>query len=55
MANIKKSAQEMQDEIFRNMSADEKVKVGSYLWKMAKEVVGNKITYERRGSKESSG
>lgn len=43
MANVVKTAQEMQDEIFRNMSADEKVKVGSYLWKMAKEVVGNKI------------
>jgi hypothetical protein len=53
--NTAKSAQERQDEIFRNMSADEKVKVGSYLWKMAKEVVGNKITYRGRGSKKSSG
>lgn len=36
-------AQDIQDKIFQRMSADQKVKVGSDLWKLAKELVGDKI------------
>lgn len=38
-------AQEIQDNIFRSMPADKKVDVGSQLWRLAKELVGNKINY----------
>lgn len=39
------SAQERQDDIFRRMSADQKVAVGSLLWRLAKDLAGEKITY----------
>lgn len=42
----KKSAQEIQDEIFRKMSADRKIEIGSQLWQLAKELAGDKIRYE---------
>ncbi len=38
-------AQDRQDEIFRNMSADRKVELGSQLWQLAKDLVGDKINY----------
>ena len=44
----KKTAQEIQDEIFRKMSADRKLEVSSQLWQLANELsklVGNKIRY----------
>jgi hypothetical protein len=40
-----KSAQEIQDEIFRKMSADRKLEIGSQLWKLAKKLAGDKIRY----------
>ncbi len=43
--NRKKTAQEIQDDIFRKMSADERIKVGSQLWRLAKELVGKKVSY----------
>lgn len=42
---IKKSAQEIQDEIFRKMSEDRKIEIGSQLWQLAKELAGDKIRY----------
>ncbi len=39
------SAQDRQDEIFRKMSADKKLKVASDLWLLAKELSGDKINY----------
>jgi len=51
---IKKTTQERQDEIFRKMSADRKIELGSQLWKLAKTLVGNKINYGRERSKTSS-
>lgn len=42
---IKKSAQEIQDEIFRKMSADKKLEIFSQLWQLAKELAANKIRY----------
>ncbi|MBI4708863.1 MAG: hypothetical protein HY764_01505 [Candidatus Portnoybacteria bacterium] len=41
----RRTAQEIQDDIFRTMSADRKIDVGSQLWRLAKELVGNKINY----------
>lgn len=41
------SAQNIQDEIFRKMSADEKIKLGSWFWRLAKDLVGDKIRYDR--------
>ena len=37
------SAQDLQDKIFRRMTADRRLEVGSMLWKLAKDLVGNKI------------
>ena len=51
--NTFKTAQERQDNIFRNMSADRKVEVGSQLWQLAKNLVGDKIDYGRKRSKTS--
>jgi len=42
---IKKTAQEIQDRIFKNMSADRKIEIGSQLWKLAKDIVGDKISF----------
>jgi hypothetical protein len=53
--NTKKTAQEIQDEIFRKMSADRKVKLGSQLWQLAKSLAGNKINYARKRPKTSFG
>lgn len=49
----KKSAQEIQDEIFRRMSADRKVELGSQLWRLAKDLVGDKIHYGANRPKAS--
>ncbi|MFH1284027.1 MAG: hypothetical protein ABIH78_00335 [Candidatus Peregrinibacteria bacterium] len=38
-----KTAQDIQDDIFRKMSADEKLKVWAMLWRLAKDIVDNKI------------
>jgi hypothetical protein len=42
----KKTAQEIQDDIFRKMSADRKLELSSQLWQLAKELAGDKIRYE---------
>ena len=41
----KKSAQEIQDEIFRKMSADRKLEISSQLWQLAEELAGNKVRH----------
>ncbi len=41
----KKSAQEIQDDIFRRMSAQKKMLLGSQLWQLAKTLVGDKVNY----------
>jgi len=43
--NTSDVAQEKQDQIFRNMSADRRVEIGSMLWRLAKDLVGDKIHY----------
>jgi len=50
-----KTTQERQDEIFKKMSADRKIEVGSQLWKLAKALGGDKINYAKRRPKTSSG
>jgi hypothetical protein len=42
----KKTAQEIQDDIFRKMSADRKLELSSQLWRLVKELAGDKIRYE---------
>ena len=50
-----KSAQDIQDEIFRKMSADKKIELASKLWLLGKELTNNKINYGRNRSKTSFG
>jgi hypothetical protein len=50
-----RQARDKQDEIFRKMSADRKIEVGSQLWRLAKDLVGDKMHYGRNRSKTSSG
>lgn len=50
----KKSAQEIQDEIFRKMSADKKILLGSQLWRLAKTLAGEKINYGINRPKKTS-
>lgn len=40
----KRNAQDIQDEIFRKMSAEKKISVGFQLWRLAKTIVGDKIS-----------
>lgn len=47
-------AQKMQDELFRQMTADEKLELGSKLWQLARDLVGKKILYEADRSKDPS-
>jgi hypothetical protein len=47
------SAQDIQDDIFRNMSADKKIEIGSQLWLLAKDIVGDKIKYGANRSTSS--
>ena len=49
-----KTGQEIQDEIFRKMSADEKLKVGADLWQLAKEIAPEKVRYGTDRPKASS-
>lgn len=49
------TAQDIQDEMFRKMSADRKVELGAQLWKLAKELVGDKINYARSRPKTAAG
>ena len=46
--------QERQDAIFKKMSADRKIELGSQLWRLAKDLVGDKISYGTNRSKASS-
>lgn len=46
----KKTAQDIQDEIFRNMPAEKKLELGAQLWRMAMLLSGNKIKYENKRS-----
>ncbi len=43
--NSKKTAQEIQDEIFKKMPADRKLELGSQLWLLAKELAKEKVCY----------
>lgn len=51
--NQKKSAQHIQDDIFRRMSADKKIALGTQLWKLARDLAGNKINYAKNRSASS--
>ncbi|MEK9170751.1 MAG: hypothetical protein AAB789_00335 [Patescibacteria group bacterium] len=42
----KKSAQDIQDDIFRKMSADKKLEVAAGLWLLAKELNPSSIRYD---------
>ena len=49
-----KRGQEIQDEIFRKMSADQRVAFGSRLWRLAKALDSEKIDYGRNRPASSS-
>ncbi|KKS95186.1 MAG: hypothetical protein UV75_C0009G0017 [Candidatus Giovannonibacteria bacterium GW2011_GWA1_43_15] len=49
-----KKGQEFQDEIFRKMSADERMAFGSRLWRLAKALDSEKIDYGRNRPAASS-
>ena len=50
-----KSAQDIQDEIFRKMPADKKLEIASGLWLLGKALESSKIDYGKYRSKASSG
>ncbi|MFA6917765.1 MAG: hypothetical protein WC285_02930 [Candidatus Gracilibacteria bacterium] len=54
MIKTTKTAQDIQDDVFRKMSADKKLEVWVGLWRLAKELTGDKITYGTNGSKKAS-
>lgn len=41
----KKSAEDIQDDIFRRMSADRKIEIASQLWELAKALDSDKIDF----------
>jgi hypothetical protein len=41
-------AQKRQDEIFRRMSGEQKLKLGANLWQLGKKLAGDKINYAKR-------
>jgi len=45
---IKKTARDIQDDIFRKMPADRKVELGSQFWLFAKRLSGKNFNYGRR-------
>ena len=47
-----KTAQDIQDDIFRKMSADQKIKLGAQLWQLAKSLANDKINYAGKRSKK---
>ena len=51
---INRTAQDIQDDIFRKMSADRKVEIGGQLWLLAKELDSDKINYARRNRTQIS-
>jgi len=50
-----KTAQEIQDDIFKKMSADRKIEIGSLLWRLGKSLDSDKINYAIRRPKASFG
>lgn len=46
---MKKTAQQIQDDIFRKMSANQKVKLGSDMWRLAKSLDSKKIDFRQNG------
>lgn len=43
--NYKKSAQDIQDDIFKKMTTEQKILTGAALWQMAKNIASDKINY----------
>ncbi len=52
---MKKTAQQIQDDIFRKMSANRRIKLGSSMWRFAKSLDSKKIDYRVNGSTTSTG
>lgn len=48
-----RSAQDIQDEIFKKMSADRKLEIGATLWKFAKQLSGDNFNYATRINRPS--
>lgn len=42
-AKKKKTAQEIQDDIFRKMTPERKLEIGAELWQLAKSLAGDKL------------
>lgn len=53
MNRLVKTAQDVQDDIFRKMSADKRLEVWAMLWKLAKDLAGNKINYGENRPKDT--
>jgi len=54
MVKTIKTAQDIQDDIFRKMSADQRLEVWVGLWRLAKDLAGDKINYGTNRSKRAS-
>lgn len=55
MKKLVKTAQDVQDDVFRKMSPDKRLEVWAMLWQMAKDIAGNKMVYGTDRSKNASG
>lgn len=52
---MEKTAQQIQDDIFKKMSANQKIKLGSDMWRLAKSLDSKKIDFRVNGSTTITG
>lgn len=50
----KQNTQDIQDSIFRRMTADEKVILGSELWRLGRDIAPEKVLYGRENRSTGS-
>lgn len=50
---MKKTAQEIQDEIFKKMLVEQKIKLASSFWSFAKQMAGDRIYHKMNGISKS--
>lgn len=54
LSKVKKSVQEMQDEIFSKMSVDQRLELAVGLWRLGRELAGDKINYARNNRSQKA-
>lgn len=51
---MKKTAQQIQDEIFRKMSVEKKIRLASSFWSFAKTMAGDRIYHKVNGIRKNT-